>query len=65
VDLNGINPVARYTLSTPQQAEAIRDDSSGEKTQSEIAELFNLDRSTISRMMTEVRLKEQKKAGLL
>ena len=38
---------------------------SGDKTQSEIAELFNVDRSTISRMMTEVRLKDEKKTGLL
>jgi predicted XRE-type DNA-binding protein len=37
----------------------------GAKSQAEIAELFNVDRSTISRMMTEVQLKERKKAGLL
>jgi DNA invertase Pin-like site-specific DNA recombinase len=63
--LNGRIGGGRYKLSATQQAEAIRMIRSGEKTQSEIAELFNLDRSTISRMMTEVRLKEQKKAGLL
>jgi DNA invertase Pin-like site-specific DNA recombinase len=62
---NGRIGGGRYKLSATQQAEAIRMIRSGEKTQSEIAELFNLDRSTISRMMTEVRLKEQKKAGLL
>jgi DNA invertase Pin-like site-specific DNA recombinase len=62
---NGRVGGGRYKLSATQQAEAIRMIRSGEKTQSEIAELFNLDRSTISRMMTEVRLKEQKKAGLL
>jgi DNA-directed RNA polymerase specialized sigma24 family protein len=31
----------------------------------EIAKLINVDKGTISRMMKEVRLKEQKKAGLL
>lgn len=62
---NGRVGGGRYKLSATQQAEAIRMIRSGERTQSEIAELFNLDRSTISRMMTEVRLKEQKKAGLL
>jgi DNA invertase Pin-like site-specific DNA recombinase len=62
---NGRIGGGRYKLSATQQAEAIKMIRSGEKTQSEIAELFNVDRSTISRMMTEVRLKEQKKAGLL
>ena len=37
----------------------------GAKSQAEIAELFNVERSTISRMMTEVQLKVRKKAGLL
>jgi DNA invertase Pin-like site-specific DNA recombinase len=62
---NGRIGGGRYKLSATQQAEAIKMIRSGEKTQSEIADLFNVDRSTISRMMTEVRLKEQKKAGLL
>jgi DNA invertase Pin-like site-specific DNA recombinase len=62
---NGRIGGGRYKLSASQQAEAIKMIRSGEKTQSEIADLFNVDRSTISRMMTEVRLKEQKKAGLL
>ena len=35
----------------------------GEKSQNEIAELFNADRSTISRMMKEVREKELLKAA--
>ena len=35
----------------------------GEKSQAEIAELFNVDRSTISRMMKEVRERELLKAG--
>jgi DNA-binding transcriptional regulator LsrR (DeoR family) len=34
----------------------------GEKSQAEIAELFNIDRSTISRMMKEAREKELVKA---
>lgn len=62
---NGRIGGGRYKLSSAQQSEAIKMIRAGEKTQSEIAELFNVDRSTISRMMTEVRLKEQKKAGLL
>jgi DNA invertase Pin-like site-specific DNA recombinase len=62
---NGRIGGGRYKLSATQQAEAIKMIRSGDKTQSEIAELFNVDRSTISRMMTEVRLKEQEKAGLL
>ena len=37
---------------------------SGEKSQSEIAVLFNVDRSTISRMMTEVRKKDLAKGRL-
>jgi hypothetical protein len=36
----------------------------GEKSQAEIAELFNVDRSTISRMMKEVRERELLKAGV-
>src|SRR5271165_1829401 len=62
---NGRIGGGRYKLSPAQQSEAIKMIRAGEKTQSEIAELFNVDRSTISRMMSEVRLKEQKKAGLL
>jgi DNA invertase Pin-like site-specific DNA recombinase len=50
---NGRLGGGRYKLSATQQAEAIKMIRSGEKTQSEIAGLFNLDRSTISRMMTE------------
>jgi DNA-binding MarR family transcriptional regulator len=44
------------------QAEAIKMTRIGEKSQAEIAELFNVDRSTISRMMKEVREKELVKA---
>jgi hypothetical protein len=55
----------RYKLSPTQQVEANKMIRLGAKSQAEIAELFNVDRSTISRMMTEVQLKERKKAGLL
>ena len=37
----------------------------GNKSQSEIVELFNVDRSTVSRMTRKVRLEEQRKSGLL
>jgi DNA invertase Pin-like site-specific DNA recombinase len=53
----------RYKLSATQQAEAIKMIRLGEKSQAEIAELFNVDRSTISRMMKEVRAKELLKAA--
>jgi DNA-binding MarR family transcriptional regulator len=53
----------RYKLSPAQQAEAIKMIRAGEKSQNEIAELFNADRSTISRMMKEVREKELLKAA--
>jgi DNA-binding MarR family transcriptional regulator len=48
----------RYKLSPTQQAKAIKMIRGGQKSQAEIAELFNVDRSTISRMMKEVREKE-------
>ena len=35
----------------------------GAKSQAEIAELFNVDRSTITRMMKEVRMKERRRPG--
>jgi DNA invertase Pin-like site-specific DNA recombinase len=53
----------RYKLSPTQQAEAIKMIRLGAKSQAEIAELFNVDRSTISRMMKEVREKELLKAA--
>jgi predicted XRE-type DNA-binding protein len=55
--------VGRYELSGAQQAEAIKMIRAGEKCQAEIATLFNVDRSTISRMMKEVREKELLKAA--
>ena len=60
---NGRIGGGRYKLSTTQQAEAIKMIRVGEKSQAEIAELFNVDRSTISRMMKEVREKELLKAA--
>jgi DNA-binding transcriptional regulator LsrR (DeoR family) len=47
-----------YKLSATQQAEEIKMIRVGEKSQAEIAELFNVDRSTISRLMKEAREKE-------
>jgi DNA-binding MarR family transcriptional regulator len=49
-------------LSPTQQAEAIKMIRLGAKSQAEIAELFNVDRSTISRMMKEVWERELVKA---
>jgi DNA invertase Pin-like site-specific DNA recombinase len=55
---NGRIGGGRYKLSPTQQAEAIKMIRLGAKSQAEIAELFNVDRSTISRMMKEVREKD-------
>jgi DNA-binding MarR family transcriptional regulator len=63
VRANGRIGGGRYKLSASQQAEAIRMIRVGEKSQAEIAELFNVDRSTISRMMKELRERELLKAG--
>ena len=60
---NGRIGGGRYKLSATQQAEAIKMIRLGEKSQAKIAELFNVDRSTISRMMKEVRAKELLKAA--
>ena len=60
---NGRIGGGRYKLSASQQAEAIKMIRIGEKSQAEIAEVFNVDRSTISRMMKEVRERELLKAG--
>jgi DNA invertase Pin-like site-specific DNA recombinase len=62
---NGRIGGGRFKLTPKQQQQAIVWIRSGEKTQSEVAEFFSLDRSTVSRMMSDVRAKEQKKAGLL
>ncbi len=60
---NGRVGGGRFKLSATQQAEAIKMIRAGEKSQAEIAEFFNVDRSTISRMMKEVREKELLKAA--
>jgi DNA invertase Pin-like site-specific DNA recombinase len=62
---NGRIGGGRYKLSASQQAEAIKMIRIGEKSQAEMAELFNVDRSTISRMMKELRGRELLKAGAL
>ena len=55
---NGRIGGGRYKLSSAQQTEAIRMIVEDGKSQGQVAELFNVDRSTVSRMMTEVREKE-------
>jgi len=60
---NGRIGGGRYKLSKTQQEEAIKMIRIGEKSQAEIDELFNVDRSTVSRMMKEVREKELLKAA--
>lgn len=60
---NGRIGGGRYKLSRTQQEEAIKMIRLGEKSQAEIAELFNVDRSTVSRMMKEVRERELLKAA--
>jgi DNA invertase Pin-like site-specific DNA recombinase len=62
---NGRIGGGRFKLTPKQQQQAIAWIRTGEKTQSEVAEFFDLDRSTVSRMMSQVRVKEQKKAGML
>jgi DNA invertase Pin-like site-specific DNA recombinase len=62
---NGRIGGGRYKLTPQQQQQAIAWIRSEEKTQAQVAEFFNVDPSTISRMMNEVRRREQKKAGLV
>jgi DNA invertase Pin-like site-specific DNA recombinase len=49
----------RYKLAPTQQAEAIQMIRLGAKSQAEIAELFNVNRSTISRIMKDARKKSR------
>ena len=51
---------ARFKLSPVQQKEAISMVKVSGKTQVEVAELFNVDRSTISRLVSERRVLERK-----
>jgi DNA invertase Pin-like site-specific DNA recombinase len=55
----------QFVLSKERQAEAIRMVKSGEKTQTEVAKLFDVSKANISRMMDRERRKEYKKDGLL
>ena len=50
----------RFKLSPVQQKEAISMAKVSGKTQVEVAELFNVDRSTISRLVSERRVLERK-----
>jgi len=59
---NGRIGGGRYKLSSAQQTEAIRMIVEDGKSQGQVAELFNVDRSTVSRMMTEGRERELAKA---
>ena len=45
--------------------EAIRLIQVEKKSQGQVAHIYKVDRSTVSRMMTEVRLKEDLKGGVL
>ena len=62
---NGRIGGGRYKLSTDEQMEAIRLIQVEKKSQGYVAQKYKVDRSTISRMMTEVRLKEELKGRLL
>jgi DNA invertase Pin-like site-specific DNA recombinase len=62
---NGRIGGGRYKLTDAQQAQAIKWVQTGEKTQGEVAKFFDVDKSTISRMMTEVWLKEELKGRLM
>jgi predicted DNA-binding protein (UPF0251 family) len=55
----------RYKLSPEEQMEAIRLIRVEKKSQGFVAEKYHVDRSTISRMMTEIRLKEELKGRIL
>jgi hypothetical protein len=60
---NGRIGGGRFKLTSKQQQQAIAWIRSGEKTQSEVAEFFSLDRSTVSRMMSDVLRKSKRKRG--
>lgn len=62
---NGRIGGGRYKLSTEEQAEAKRLILVEGKSQGFVAEKYGVDRSTISRMMTEIRLKEELKGRIL
>jgi DNA invertase Pin-like site-specific DNA recombinase len=62
---NGKIGGGRYKLSPEDQREAIRLIQVEQKSQGQVAHIYKVDRSTISRMMTEVRLKQDLKGGVL
>lgn len=62
---NGKIGGGRYKLSPADQMEAIRLIQVEKKSQGQVAHIYKVDRSTISRMMTEVRLKQDLKGGAL
>jgi DNA invertase Pin-like site-specific DNA recombinase len=62
---NGRIGGGRYVLSPEQQAEAKRLILEEKKSQGFVAEKYGVDRSTISRMMTEIRLKEELNGRIL
>lgn len=62
---NGKIGGGRYKLSPADQREAIRLIQVDKMSQGQVADIYKVDRSTISRMMTEVRLKGELKGGLL
>ena len=62
---NGRIGGGRYKLSSDERMEAIRLIRDKGKSQGYVAEKFRIDRSTVSRMMTEIRLQEELKGGAL
>jgi len=62
---NGRIGGGRYKLSPADQQEAIRLIQVEKKSQGQVAHIYKVDRSTVSRMMTEVRLKQDLKGGVL
>ena len=58
------NGTGHYKLSIDEQMEAIRLIQVEKKSQGYVAQKYKVDRSTISRMMTEIRLKEELKGRL-
>jgi DNA invertase Pin-like site-specific DNA recombinase len=62
---NGKIGGGRYKLSPEDQREAIRLIQVEKESQGQVAHIYKVDRSTISRMMTEVRLKQDLKGGVL
>jgi DNA invertase Pin-like site-specific DNA recombinase len=62
---NGKIGGGRYKLSPDDQREAVRMIQVEQKSQGQVAHIYKVDRSTISRMMTEVRLKQDLKGGVL